>query len=147
MSHTIRRFIVVLLFVSVCQPAYALGDFIIPQTFGLIIGIPGAIALLWSLTSAVRQRNTAAEPTNSHQILIFTLATVFNIVYAWLIWLFDSATWDGDTPNEVARGIVFMLPTLMLVAVAVLRQWPYRALVVSGSCLLVWLGYLIYTLA
>ncbi|MCR5887654.1 hypothetical protein LRS06_07655 [Hymenobacter sp. J193] len=143
MNQILRRIGAVTLFAAVCQPAYALGDFIIPQTFGLIVGLPLAIGLFWLVLLATLQGQETTKLQVGRLLLVGLLTTIFNIIYIGLIWVFDSATWSFlEVPNKTKQGAIYLLPTAILIILAVIRRWPYRALVIAVSCLLVWIGYL-----
>jgi hypothetical protein len=146
MKNRLLRVGASLLLLSTTQPAWALGDFVIPQTAGLIVGCPLLIALfIGLLTAATRGDKTAAASQQGGRVAFW--GTLFNSLWLCLLFVFDPATWSRSGSWSEAKFInAYLLPTVLLAAFLLWRGWARRAAVVTASCLLVGLGYLLWVI-
>lgn len=142
MRSGIKRASIGIVLLSAAQPAWALGDFIIPQTAGLILGGPAMLALLFALVHA-GTKGTKADPAVQQQWRAAALwGTLFNGLWLWLLVIFDPSTWHmGAGWSGTGLVVRFVLPSAVLVVFLLVKGWPRRAIAVMASCLLMGVGY------
>jgi hypothetical protein len=147
MKNRLLRVSASLLLLSTTQPAWALGDFVIPQAAGLIVGCPLLIALFSSVLTAATRGDKTASASQKQWGRIAFWGTLFNSLWLCLLFVFDPAMWSRSGSWSEAKFInAYLLPTVMLAAFLLWRGWARRAAVVTASCLLVGLGYLLWVI-
>lgn len=142
-SHSFRRFGFVFLFLlGAARPAWALGDAIVPQGIGFIVGGPVLVALFIGLV-LVATKGDKADPTAQRQWEgVAILGLLFNVLCFGLLLVFDPGTWGAfDGWTEMGFGMRYALPSGALAIFLGFRGWPRRAVVLAVSCLLVGVGH------
>jgi hypothetical protein len=135
------------LLLSTTQPAWALGDSIIPQTAGLIVGGPVLIALFIAVTDAATRGDKTSPASQKQWGSAAVWGMLFNDLLLCLLFVFDPATWSSSARwSQYALLKSYLIPNVGLATFLLWRGWTRWAAVVTASCLLVGIGYLLWNM-
>lgn len=136
---------VALLLLGVAQPAWALGDFIIPQLAGMLVGGPVLVGLLIALIVEAKNGNKADLELQKQWGGVAIWGVLFNGLWFGLLQIFDPRTWHTlDRWTEMGFALRYVLPSAILAAYVGFSGRKYRALALMASCLLVGVGYSLF---
>lgn len=137
---------VALLLLAGAQPAWALGDYIVPQAIGVLLGGPVLLLLLGALIWVGTRRSAASRPEKLRPQEKWTgtalLGGLFNACWFGLLVVFDPGTWN-QTGSWTGAGFTlgYILPSAVMAFLWILADHARRAGALVASCLLVGLGY------
>lgn len=145
MKNRLRRVGTSVLLLSATQPAWALGDSVIPQTAGLIVGGPALMALFIGLIAAATRGDKTIPASQKRWGRVAFWGILFNSLLLCLLFVFDPATWNMSAGwSQTTFLESYLIPTAALATFLLCKGRARRAAVVTVSCLLVGISYLLW---
>lgn len=136
-----RRLVATAFLLGWCRSAYALGDSVVPQAAGLIVGGPLAFGLFMGLLGVTNWTKKAEEAPSEGLVGLLMLGLGFNAVWLGLLLIFDPGTWGYEVVNLGRLAALYLLPVGGLAVLAGIRGRYRSVLALLVTCLVVWLGY------